>query len=47
MGVRNRLAVLMSSRMAVEALTPFQRPGSASKKQKKATDDSAKSFHIK
>jgi hypothetical protein len=47
MGVRNLLAVLMSSRMGVAALTSFQRPGSASKKQKKATDDSTKSFHSK
>jgi len=47
MGVRHRLAVLMSSRMSIEALTSFQRPGSASKKQEKATDDSTESFHSK
>jgi len=47
MGVRQLLAVLMSARMDVEAPTSFQRPGSASKKQEKATDDSSKSFHSK
>jgi hypothetical protein len=47
MGVRNLLAVLMSARMHVEALTSFQRRGSVSKKQEKATDNSSKSFHSK
>jgi len=32
--------------MGVEALTSFQRPGSAGEKQKKAADDCAESFHI-
>ena len=47
MGVRCLLAVRMSTWMGVEALTSFQRPGCASKKQKKTTGDPTESFHSK